>query len=228
MRQPAAPAGRAWSRFGWRDFLLVQSRSRAPRDRHLAVLRPAPVRARSGTVTGLDLHAGAMGAARTGPAPLLRWCTANSGSTLTTSRADPHLRAGRGARDHPALRGQPLTLRHSFACFRLALWDERSDRWSAPEAALPAPAGGPDRTCSPARRWCLGRCAPPRQVTFGTHSREVLGPLVPACTYRSRSRRRRSPPVVRPTAELHRHAAMSATVPAPRRLPALPGTSKRL
>ena len=63
--------------------------------------------------------------------PVLRWFTANIGVHHVHHLCSriPSYRLGEVLRDHPELRGiNRLTLRHSFQCFRLALWDERTSR----------------------------------------------------------------------------------------------------
>jgi omega-6 fatty acid desaturase (delta-12 desaturase) len=64
------------------------------------------------------------------PAPL-RWFTANIGVHHVHHLASriPSYRLGEVLRDHPRLREvSRLTLRDSFRCFRLALWDEQQRR----------------------------------------------------------------------------------------------------
>lgn len=63
--------------------------------------------------------------------PVLRWFTANIGvhHVHHLSSRIPSYRLAEVLRDHPGLRGvNRLTLRDSFWCFRLALWDEESRR----------------------------------------------------------------------------------------------------
>lgn len=63
--------------------------------------------------------------------PALRWLTANIGIHHVHHLASriPSYRLGQVLRDHPELNGiNRLTLRHSFQCFRLALWDENQRR----------------------------------------------------------------------------------------------------
>ena len=103
-------------------------------DRDLAVLRPAPVR---GHLLGPSGRRGASTRAPCRaaryfdlPAPL-RWFTANIGIHHVHHLASriPSYRLGEVLRDHPKLREvSRLTLRESFRCFRLALWDEEQRR----------------------------------------------------------------------------------------------------
>ena len=64
------------------------------------------------------------------PGPL-RWFTANIGIHHVHHLASriPSYRLNEVLRDHPALRDMGrLTLRQSFSCFRLALWDEEEQK----------------------------------------------------------------------------------------------------
>ena len=73
--------------------------------------------------------------------PLLRWFTANIGIRHVHHLCSriPSYRLNEVLHDNPALRSiNRLTLRHSFQCFRLALWDEDNKRmvpFRKPEAS---------------------------------------------------------------------------------------------
>ena len=72
---------------------------------------------------------------------MLRWFTANIGVHHVHHLAAriPSYRLGEVLRDHPELREtNRLTLRHSFQCFRLALWDEDAKRLMSFREARPA------------------------------------------------------------------------------------------
>lgn len=120
---------------GWRDFLLVQ----------------VPITWLASSIgvwlfyvqhqfedtfwereEGWTFHAGALeGSSHLDLPPVLRWFTANIGVHHVHHLAAriPSYRLGEVLRDHPELRGaNRLTLRHSFQCFRLALWDEDAKR----------------------------------------------------------------------------------------------------
>ena len=120
---------------GWRDFLLVQ----------------APITWLASAIgvwlfyvqhqfedtswerdEGWSFHGGALeGSSHLDLPPVLRWFTANIGihHVHHLSARIPSYRLGEVLRDHPELRGvNRLTLRRSFSCFRLALWDEDANR----------------------------------------------------------------------------------------------------
>ena len=79
-----------------------------------------------------SVHAGALqGSSHYDLPPVLRWFTANIGIHHVHHLCSriPCYRLGEALRDHPELRGvSRLTLRESFRCFRLALWDEDKRR----------------------------------------------------------------------------------------------------
>jgi omega-6 fatty acid desaturase (delta-12 desaturase) len=89
-----------------------------------------------------NLHTGALhGSSHYDLPPVLRWFTANIGIHHVHHLASriPCYRLGEALRDHPELQGvSRLTLKESFRCLRLALWDEdrrrlvgfREARWS--------------------------------------------------------------------------------------------------
>lgn len=78
------------------------------------------------------LHAGGLiGSSHLDLPPVLRWFTANIGlhHVHHLSATIPSYRLGEVLRDLPELRdANRLTLRQSFHCFRLALWDENAKR----------------------------------------------------------------------------------------------------
>jgi omega-6 fatty acid desaturase (delta-12 desaturase) len=75
-----------------------------------------------------NLHTGALhGSSHYDLPPVLRWVTANIGihHVHHLSSRIPCYRLGEALRDHPELQGvSRLTLKESFRCLRLALWDE--------------------------------------------------------------------------------------------------------
>jgi omega-6 fatty acid desaturase (delta-12 desaturase) len=79
-----------------------------------------------------NLHAGALrGSSHYDLPPVLRWFTANIGIHHVHHLCSriPCYRLGEALRDHPELRGvSRLTLKESFRCMRLALWDEDQQR----------------------------------------------------------------------------------------------------
>ena len=79
-----------------------------------------------------NLHTGALhGSSHYDLPPVLRWFTANIGihHVHHLSSRIPCYRLGEALRDHPELRGvSRLTLKESFRCLRLALWDEDQRR----------------------------------------------------------------------------------------------------
>jgi omega-6 fatty acid desaturase (delta-12 desaturase) len=81
---------------------------------------------------GWDLHEAALyGSSHYDLPGLLRWFTANIGvhHVHHLSSRIPYYRLGAVLRDHPELRNVGrLTLRQSFGCVRLVLWDEKSER----------------------------------------------------------------------------------------------------
>ena len=90
-----------------------------------------------------NLHAGALhGSSHYDLPPVLRWFTANIGihHVHHLSSRIPCYRLGEALRDHPELRAvSRLTLKESFGCLRLALWDEDRQRLVAfREAATPS------------------------------------------------------------------------------------------
>ena len=81
-----------------------------------------------------NLHTGALhGSSHYDLPPVLRWFTANIGihHVHHLSSRIPCYRLGEALRDHPELRAiSRLTLKQSFRCLRLALWDEDgNDSW---------------------------------------------------------------------------------------------------
>ena len=79
-----------------------------------------------------SVHAGAMhGSSHLDLPPVLRWFSANIGVHHVHHLCSriPSYRLGEVLRAHPELGDlNRLTLRHSFACFRLSLWDEDQKR----------------------------------------------------------------------------------------------------
>ena len=79
-----------------------------------------------------SLHAGALhGSSHYDLPPVLRWFTANIGIHHIHHLCSriPYYRLGEALRDHPELREvSHLTLKESFRCLRLALWDEDQQR----------------------------------------------------------------------------------------------------
>ena len=79
-----------------------------------------------------NVHTGALhGSSHYDLPPVLRWFTANIGihHVHHLSSRIPCYRLGEALRDHPELRGvSRLTLKESFRCLRLALWDEDQRR----------------------------------------------------------------------------------------------------
>ena len=79
-----------------------------------------------------SLHAGALhGSSHYDLPPVLRWFTANVGIHHIHHLCSriPYYRLGEALRDHPELREvSRLTLKESFRCLRLALWDEDQQR----------------------------------------------------------------------------------------------------
>ena len=76
-------------------------------------------------------HGGLLGSTHLDLPAVLRWFTANIGvhHVHHLSASIPSYRIGEVLRDHPELRwANRLTLRRSFQCFHLALWDENTKR----------------------------------------------------------------------------------------------------
>jgi omega-6 fatty acid desaturase (delta-12 desaturase) len=75
-----------------------------------------------------NLHTGALhGSSHYDLPPVLRWFTANIGIRHVHHLCSriPCYRLGEALREHPELHGvSRLTLKESFRCLRLALWDE--------------------------------------------------------------------------------------------------------